>query len=154
MPLARFVLDNSVVMRWLLRDGSEERIAYANAVLDVLELQGGEAVVPGIWPLEAANVIVKAQAKGLVTEARAAEFIGLLNTMHITVDLSTAERALGDTLQLARRLKLSSYDASYLELALREGLPLATLDADLRNAMKQTGGALVEVNDPNAAPDH
>ena len=74
--------------------------------------------------------------------------------MHITVDLSTAERALGDTLQLARRFKLSSYDASYLELALREGLPLATLDADLRNAMKQTGGALVEVNDPNAAPDH
>ena len=68
MPLARFVLDNSVVMRWLLRDGSEERIAYANAVLDVLELQSGEAVVPGIWPLEAANVIVKAQAKGLVTE--------------------------------------------------------------------------------------
>lgn len=139
----RFVLDNSVAMRWLLRDGSDERLAYANRVLQLLEQQDGEAVVPGIWVLEAANVIVKTQAKGLVTEARATVFIGLLNDMRITVDTSTAERALGDTLQLARRFKLSSYDASYLELALREGLALATLDADLRAAMSQTGGALV-----------
>lgn len=139
----RFVLDNSVVMRWLLRDGSEERLNYANQVLELLELQATEAVVPGIWALEAANVIVKAQAKELVTEARATAFIGLLHDMRMTVDASTADRALGDTLQLARRFKLSSYDASYLELALREGLPLATLDADLRMAMLQTGGALI-----------
>lgn len=139
----RFVLDNSVAMRWLLRDGSEERLAYANKVLELLELQTGEAAVPGIWALEAANVIVKAQAKMLVTEARATAFIGLLNDMRIRVDPSTAERALGDTLQLARRFKLSTYDASYLELALREGLPLATLDADLREVMLQTGGVLI-----------
>lgn len=139
----RFVLDNSVVMRWLLRDGSDERLGYAARVLELLELQAGEAIVPGIWALEAANVIVKAQAKGLVTEARATAFIGLLHDMRISVDASTADRALGDTLQLARRFKLSSYDASYLELALREGLPLATLDADLRAAMLQTGGTLV-----------
>ena len=139
----RFVLDNSVVMRWLLRDGSEERLAYASKVLEMLALQDGEAVVPGIWALEAANVIVKAQAKALVTEARATAFFGLLYDMRLRVDLRTAERALGETLQLARRFKLSSYDAAYLELALREGLPLATLDADLREAMLQTGGALV-----------
>ena len=139
----RFVLDNSVVMRWLLRDGSEERLAYASKVLEMLALQDGEAVVPGIWALEAANVIVKAQAKALVTEARATAFIGLLCDMRMRVDPRTAERALGETLQLARRFKLSSYDAAYLELALREGLPLATLDADLREAMLQTGGALV-----------
>lgn len=139
----RFVLDNSVVMRWLLRDGGEERLAYASKVLEMLALQEGEAVVPGIWALEAANVIVKAQAKALVTEARATAFTGLLYDMRLRVDLRTAERALGETLQLARRFKLSSYDAAYLELALREGLPLATLDADLREAMLQTGGALV-----------
>ena len=139
----RFVLDNSVAMRWLLRDGSDERLGYAAQVLEILELQSGEAIVPGIWALEAANVIVKAQSKELVTEARATAFIGLLRDMRITVDTSTADRALGDTLQLARRFKLSSYDASYLELALREGLPLATLDADLRQAMLHTGGALV-----------
>lgn len=139
----RFVLDNSVVMRWLLNDGSEERLAYASKVLDLLTQDTGEALVPGIWSLEVANVLVKAQTKGLVSEARASAFVGLLAEMTITVDGSTAVRALGDTLQLARRFKLSSYDATYLELALREGLPLATLDADLQIAMTQVGGALV-----------
>ena len=118
-------------------------VKSAQRVLELLEQQDGEAIVPGIWALEAANVIVKAQAKALVTEARAAAFIGLLRDMRITTDPSTADRALGDTLQLARRFKLSSYDASYLELALREGLPLATLDADLREAMRQTGAAVI-----------
>ena len=139
----RFVLDNSVAMRWLLKDGTEQRLAYADKVLGLLTQDSGEAVVPGIWALEVANVIVKAQAKGLVSEARATAFIGLLDEMGIAVDESTSARALGDTLQLARRFKLSSYDASYLELALREGLPLATLDADLHSAMLQTGGAVV-----------
>lgn len=139
----RFVLDNSVAMRWLLRDGSEERLAYADAVLALMERTEGDAVVPGIWPLEAANVIVRAQAKGLVTEARASAFIGLIEEMFITVDSSTAARALGDTLQLARRFGLSAYDAAYLELALREGIPLATLDAALREAMLRTGGAVI-----------
>jgi predicted nucleic acid-binding protein len=139
----RFVLDNSVAKRWLLQDGNTERIAYANKVLELLTQDSSEAVVPSIWALEAANVIVKAQAKGQLSEARAATFVALLQEMSITPDTRTAERALGDTLQLARRFKLSSYDASYLELAMREGLPLATLDEDLRSAMRQTGTVLV-----------
>ncbi len=139
----RFVLDNSVSMRWLLQDGSRERLVYADKVLGQLELEGGEAVVPNIWPLEVANVILKAEAHRVVDEARATAFISLLDEMSIRVDDSTAARTLGDTLQLARRFKLSSYDASYLELALREGLPLATLDADLQKAMQKTGVALV-----------
>lgn len=139
----RFVLDNSVVMRWLLRDGSDDRLAYAGKVLDLLAQEGSEALVPSIWALEAANVMVKAQAKQLVTEARCAAFVGLLQNMAITTDPLTTTHALGDTLQLARRFKLSSYDASYLELAMREGIALATLDADLRSAMLQTGVALV-----------
>ena len=139
----RFVLDNSVVMRWLLQDGSTERLLYAQKVLDLLADDANQALVPNIWPLEVANVIAKAQAKGLLTEARAAAFIGLLNDMAIAIDTKTASQALGDTLQLARRFKLSSYDAAYLELALREGLPLATLDADLQSACLHTGGELV-----------
>ena len=139
----RFVLDNSVVMRWLLKDGGAEGLAYADKVLGLLMQDDAQAVVPGVWPLEVANVLVKAQAKGLLSEARATAFIGLLDDMGISVDTRSAERALKDTLQLARRFKLSSYDASYLELALREGLPLATLDADLHSAMLQTGGGVV-----------
>jgi predicted nucleic acid-binding protein len=139
----RFVLDNSVVMRWLLQDGDTSRMDYAAKVLGVLAQESGEALVPGIWSLEVANVLVKAQAKGAVSEARATAFVGLLQEMFITPDTSTFERALGDTLQLARRFKLSSYDASYLELAMREGVPLATLDGDLRKAVEQTGTALL-----------
>ena len=139
----RFVLDNSVVMRWLLQDGSDERLAYAQKVLAVMVQEDSVALVPGIWALEAANVMVKAQAKQLVTEARCCAFAGLLQDMAIATDPDTAAHALGDTLQLARRFELSSYDASYLELALREGLPLATLDGDLRSAMLQTGVALL-----------
>ena len=139
----RFVLDNSVVMRRLLNDGSEERLACTSKVLDLLTQDTGEAWVLGVWSLDVANVLVKAQARGLVSEARASAFVGLLAEMAIKVDASTAARALGDTLQLARRFKLSSYDAAYLELALREGLPLATLDAGLQGATVQVGGALV-----------
>ena len=138
----RFVLDNSVVMRWLLQDGSDERLAYAAKVLEILTQENSEALVPGIWALEAANVMLKAQTKQVVIEARCAAFVGLLQDMAITTDSLSATYALGDTLQLARRFKLSSYDASYLELAMREGLPLATLDSDLRSAMLQTGVAL------------
>lgn len=100
----RFVLDNSVVMRWLLQDGTRERLAYAAKVLALLADETNEALVPGIWPLEVANVVVKAQAKGLVSEARATAFIGLLQDMGFTTDLQTGNQALGDTLQLARRL--------------------------------------------------
>lgn len=139
----RFVLDNSVVMRWLLNDGSPERLAYASNVLGLLTQETSEALVPGVWPLEVANVLVKAQTKGVISEARASAFVGLLSEMAITVDASTAAHALGETLQLARRFRLSSYDAAYLELALREGLPLATLDTDLQNAVVQVGGTLV-----------
>lgn len=139
----RLVLDNSVVMRWLLRDGSDTRLAYAAKVLAVLTQENCTVLVPGIWSLEVANVLVKAQSKQLVTEARSAVFVGLLQGMAIDVDPHTASYALGDTLQLARRFKLSSYDASYLELAMREGLPLATVDSELRNAMLHTGVTLV-----------
>lgn len=139
----RFVLDNSVTMRWLFADGSEEDLAYASRVLNLMAREGAEAVVPGSWGLEAGNVIAKAESRGLVSEARSSEFIGLLQAMAIRVDDDTARRAQGDTLQLARRFRLSTYDAAYLELSLRAGLPLATLDTDLRKALSNTGAALL-----------
>lgn len=135
----RFVLDNSVAMRWLFADGSTEDRTYAESVLTAMAEQGAEAVVPALWALEAGNVMARAESRGLLAEARSAEFLGLLEDMAITTDEDTARHALNDTLQLARRFGLSTYDAAYLELALREGLPLATLDADLRKALEKTG---------------
>ena len=140
----RFVLDNSVTMRWLFGDGGVEDLAYANGVLDAMEIRQAQAVVPSLWALEVANVIQRAEARGFLTEARSTEFIGLLQQMAIIADTETSRHALGDTLQLARRHKLSAYDAAYLELALREGLPLATLDADLRKATEASGAPLMQ----------
>lgn len=139
----RFVLDNSVVMRWLFGDGTQDSLEYAARILDLLKQEDHVAVVPCVWALEVGNVIVRAEAKGLLQEARSAGFLGILQDMSIEIDERTNQNALGDTLQLARRYNLSTYDASYLELALREELPLATNDDALGKALARAGGKLV-----------
>ena len=140
--MTRFVLDNSVTMRWLFGDGAPDDLAYAAGVLRKMETDGAEALVPVLWGLEAGNVMARAEAKGWLLESRSAEFLGILQRMAIRVDDATSVHALGNTLQLARRHNLSTYDASYLELALREGLPLATLDGGLRAAVQRVGARL------------
>lgn len=132
-----FVLDNSVTMHWFFGDGQPHELAYAQ---DVLEgMKDSSALVPVTWGLEAANVIARAEAKNLVTEARSRTFLEMLEGMDIIADGATFSQAFSDTLHLARRYQLSSYDASYLELALRTSLPLATLDEDLLKAAKRAG---------------
>ena len=132
-----FVLDNSVTMRWFFGDGKPAELAFAAKVLDALRTDN--AIVPVTWGLEVANVIARAEARALVTEARSGEFLELLEGVSIEVDAATFTHARSGTLQLARRHKLSAYDASYLELALRRGLPLATLDEGLQRAAKKAG---------------
>ena len=132
-----FVLDSSVTMRWFFGDGKPQELAYAGKVLDAMKETC--ALVPVTWGLEVANVIARAEAKALVTEARSGAFLEMLEGVDIEVDASTFSHALSGTLQLARRYKLSAYDASYLELALRLGMPLATLDEDLQKAAKKAG---------------
>jgi predicted nucleic acid-binding protein len=132
-----FVLDNSVTMRWFFGDGKPQELAYAGKVLDAMQV--AKALVPMTWGLEVANVIAKAEEKALVTEARSGAFLEMLEGVDIEVDAATCAHALSDTLQLARRYKLSAYAASYLELALRLGIPLATLDEDLQKAAKKAG---------------
>ena len=131
------VLDNSVTMRWFFGDGKPQELAYAGKVLDVMK--SASAIVPVTWALEVANVIARAEAKGLVTGARSEAFLAMLEGVDIEADAATFSHALSYTLQLARRYKLSAYDASYLELSLRLGLPLATLDEDLQKAAKKAG---------------
>ncbi len=87
-------------------------------------------------------MLAKLESRGVVIEADSQRYIALLGRLNVTVDQATAAHALGDTLNLARRYKLSAYDAAYLELALRTGLPLATLDADLAKAATTAGGSI------------
>lgn len=133
----RFVLDASVALLWLVPGTHPAGVDYAEATL--VALKDAQAVVPSLWALEVANVVAKLEAKAIVTEADSQRYVALLGQLHIVTDPATATHALGDTLNLARRYRLSAYDAAYLELALRTGLPLATLDAGLAKAAATAG---------------
>jgi predicted nucleic acid-binding protein len=106
----------------------------------VLERLAAEAAsVPAIWHLEIANVLALSERRRRITPAGSAEFIALLETLEIVVDEETPSRALGRVLDLARGEQLTAYDAAYLELAMRLGVPLASKDGDLCNAAERLG---------------
>ncbi|MCC6940999.1 MAG: type II toxin-antitoxin system VapC family toxin [Novosphingobium sp.] len=134
-----FVLDASVTMCWLLLDGKSVERTYALKVLDAMKDRETSALVPVTWGLEVSNVIAKAETKGLINEAQSEAFLEMLAAVDIAADSATFSKALSDTLQIARRYRLSVYDASYLELSMREGVPLATLDQDLGKAANKAG---------------
>jgi predicted nucleic acid-binding protein len=135
-----FVLDGSVTMVWGFDDESD---TYAQAILDRMpELQ---AHVPSLWPLEVANALLVGERRRRMTPADTARFITILGAFPISVDSETVAHAWADTLHLSRANNLSSYDASYLELAIRLGLPLAALDGKLKAAAAATGMPLFAV---------
>ena len=135
-----FVLDGSVTMVWGFEDESDD---YAAALLD--KMPDLQAHVPSLWSLEVANALIVGERRGRMTPADAARFLAILGTFPIAVDNETAARAWTDTLHLARAHQLSAYDASYLELAIRHGLPLASLDGKLKAAATAVGVALYAV---------
>ena len=134
MTSTRFVVDNSVVMAWCFEDEADD---YADSVLQ--SLQEGEALVPSIWPLEVGNVLLVAERKNRLGKADSARFLQLLRGLPITVDQESPQHMLPDVIALARDLGLSTYDASYLDLAMRSDLPLATQDQALRKAARESG---------------
>lgn len=137
--MSRFILDCSVTMAWCFSDESDPR------ALNMLNsLATREALVPGHWPLEVANVLAGAERKKRITAERIARFIDILGTLPIVIDDQTATKSLGDTLRLARTHQLTAYDAAYLELAMRTGCPLASLDGSLNGTAVGLGVALFE----------
>ena len=112
-----FVLDASVALLWLVPETNLEGVDYAVATLK--SLKEWQAVVPSLFAPKAANVVAKVESKGLVTEADSQRFIALIGRLNLVTDQATATHALGATLNLARRYRLSAYDAGYLELARR-----------------------------------
>ena len=127
-----FVVDNSVVMAWCFED---EAAKYADAALERLTV--AEALVPAIWPLEVGNVLLVAERKRRLTRAESVRFVALLQQLPIVVEPHDSRRAMTEVLNLARDVGLSTYGASYLHLALRHGIPIATLDRDLRKAARR-----------------
>ena len=127
-----FVIDASVAVTWLFRDEITPQTA---AVLRRLEVE--PALVPAWWYVELANVIAMAERKNRIGISDATIFLANLNDLEIEVDNEASQRAFTHLLPLCRAHQLTSYDAVYLELALRRHLPLATLDDQLRKAAKK-----------------
>jgi predicted nucleic acid-binding protein len=132
--LSAYVLDCSVTMAWAFRED------VTPATVRLLEaLPEDQALVPVVWPLEVVNVLMVAERGGRLTRADVQQFVDLLQSLPISVDNHSDRHAFEGVLPLARDTGLSAYDASYLELAMRLGLPLATLDEKLKRAAVRVG---------------
>ena len=133
-----FIVDNSVVMMWCFGD---ERNRYADTVLE--RLQSATCYVPAIWPLEVGNVLLVAERRNRLGEADSVRFIALLSQLPLVVEPEPPDSMLKDVIPLARDNQLSTYDASYLALAMRKGLPIATQDQQLRKAARRNRVQLI-----------
>jgi predicted nucleic acid-binding protein len=136
-----FVIDASATLPWRFED---EATPWTEALLDRVEA-GEEVLVPAHWPLEILNSLLVAGRKGRVTDQQVSEFLEDLAALPIRVLPAAAAEQLRAIRSLAQQYRLTAYDAAYLELAQRAGLPLATLDGDLRKAAAAVGAALVEL---------
>jgi predicted nucleic acid-binding protein len=129
-----FVLDASTTVAWAL-DESNRWAAQA-----LTRMRGDPALVPTLWWFELRNALLVNERRGRITERQTARFLRDVERLAITIDNTPDESSV---LTLARRHRLTVYDAAYLELALREALPLATLDKALADAAGAEGVSLI-----------
>jgi predicted nucleic acid-binding protein len=135
---AAFVLDCSVAMAWIFND---EATPKTEALLTRMTTE--TALVPAWWFIEITNVLAIAERKGRITPIQSDAFIADLSKLGIERDDEAPQRAFTYLLAMCRTHRLTSYDAIYLDLAVRRNLPLATLDDDLRKTAKKLGVRLL-----------
>ena len=128
------VVDASTALAWCFPDEGSD---YADRVLVAVE--GRTILVPALWNLEIANAILVGERKKRLRPAEIRRFAALLGGLSLVQDVQSASEDLSAVLPLARKYGLSAYDAAYLELAIRRGAPLATLDGKLLRAAQQAG---------------
>jgi predicted nucleic acid-binding protein len=128
------VIDASIVAAWAFAED------HGNAELTLARIRTEEALVPGLWWYELRNVLVIGERRGRLTEQETGRFLRDISGLRISLDRTPDEPAV---MALARRHQLTVYDAAYLELALREAVPLATLDQALAAAAQAEGVSLV-----------
>jgi len=129
-----FVLDTSVTMAWLFED---ETTRNTEMLLD--RLQTEEALVPRLWTYEVGNVLLMAERRKRITEAQGRRFIQLLESLPICISDAHLISLWNGAVVVARAHGLSVYDGTYIDLAMREGIPLATRDRALRKAARKLG---------------
>jgi predicted nucleic acid-binding protein len=138
MTAAAFVVDCSIAMAWLFND---EATPKTKALLDRLATE--TALVPAWWFVEITNVLAMAERKGRITPTQPDAFIADLGKLGVERDDEAPDRAFTHLLGLCRTHRLTSYDAIYLDLAIRRSLPSATLDNELRRTAKKSGVGLL-----------
>ena len=129
-----FVVDASVAIAWAFNE------RHATAAHTRARIRTEAAIVPALWWYELRNVLVLGERRGRLTERETTRFLRDISRPAITMDASPDESRV---LALARRHRLTVYDAAYLELAAREALPLATLDTELAAAAQAQQVALI-----------
>ena len=132
-----FVLDASVAACWAFDDED-----HPVAALALERIRADEAIAPNLWWFEVRNTLIINERRGRLSEADTALFLRELSRFGVMLDRTPQETAI---LTFARQHRLTVYDASYLELAQREAIPLATLDNHLRKAAAALGIALIDV---------
>jgi len=133
-----FVVDNSVALAWCFED---EQTSGIMALLDRVTDAG--AVAPQLWPIEALNGLLTAERRGRIGRGVRQRLAGFLQELPIKIDDETASRSWTTTAHLAEQHRLTAYAATYLELAMRRGVPLATSDTALIAAAKVAGVQLL-----------
>ncbi len=124
--MSALVIDSSAALSWCFED---EATSESDVLFERVRDQG--AVVPGLWHLEVANVLLQAEKRGRIAAGGVGMRLELIAELPITTDTETTARAWREILALARAEGLTTYDAAYLELAIRRGLPLQTKDEAL-----------------------
>jgi predicted nucleic acid-binding protein len=132
--VSALVIDSSAALSWCFED---EALPESDALFEQVRDQG--AVVPGLWHLEVANVLLQAEKRGRIATGDVTLRLELIAELPITTDSETTARAWREILALARAEGLTTYDATYLELAIRRGLPLQTKDEALISAARRSG---------------
>lgn len=132
------VLDASLTLAWFFDD---ERSAQADAVLDIVAARG--AIVPALWKLEVANALLAAVRRRRIDRAYLAAALEQLAMLPVAIDAESHRHSWTASLALAEAHGLTLYDATYLELAQRQRLPLASLDRALREAAGSLGQPLL-----------
>jgi predicted nucleic acid-binding protein len=136
-----FVLDASFALSWFFDD---EFSSYSASIAEIMPRS--QALVPIVWPLEMANGFLTAFRRGRLPETKAPALIGALDRLRVDIDRGIAPEFLTQaTLTIGIAHRLSAYDASYLELAMRRGIPIATQDERL---LRPTSAAGIEILQP------
>ena len=134
----KIVLDASIALAWVFHDETNDA---ANVILE--QSRRYHFVVPPIWKDEIHNTLIASERRGRSSLAQTRQCMDMLESLQVDIDIGALEAPFDHVLSLARTYHLTAYDACYLELALRMGAPIATLDSALKKAAEESGIGVV-----------